>query len=139
MEKKIKFASLEVGKEIPVLVKQPSTQQLVMWAGASGDFNPIHYDKDFAVAKGLPGVIVHGQLVLAFLVEMVTEWLGDAGDLKKITVSYKGMNFPGSAITCHGVIKAKTDSGHLVTLDVWAENPAGEKTVAGIASVAFAS
>ena len=137
--KKIKYASLEVGKEIPELVKQPSTQQLVMWAGASGDFNPIHYDKDFSTSKGLPGVIVPGQLVLAFLVEMVTDWLGDSGELKKISVSYKGMNFPGSTITCRGVIKAKLDSERQLTLDIWAENPAGEKTVAGTAAVTFAA
>ena len=135
MSKLLSFHSIQAGAEIPALLKHPTTRQLVMWAGASGDYNPIHYDKDFAQGRGLPGVIVHGQLVLAFLGQMVTDWLGGRGCLKKLSVSYKGMNLPGDAITCRGVIKEKSEAGgeSLVTLDVWAENPRGEKTVAGMA------
>ena len=133
MTVRIRFAEIETGEEIPPLEKHPSTRQLVMWAGASGDFNPIHFDKDFALAKGLPGVIVHGQLALAFLGQMVTDWLGNSGELARISVSYKGMNFPGEAITCRGVVKNKSEGAREVTLEVWAENPRGEKTVAGTA------
>jgi acyl dehydratase len=133
------FEKVQPGMEIPALEKRPTTQQLVMWAGASGDFNPIHYDKDFALEKGLPGVIVHGQLVLAFLGQMITDWLGKTGELKKLSVSYKGMNLPGDVITCRGVVKNKDDAGRAVTLEVWAENPKGEKTVAGSAVVKFSS
>ena len=64
------FETLCAGQEIPSLLKTPTPQQLVMWAGASGDYNPIHYDKDFALSKNLPGVVVHGQLVTAFLAQM---------------------------------------------------------------------
>ena len=102
MSKLLSFHSIQAGAEIPALLKHPTTRQLVMWAGASGDYNPIHYDKDFAQGRGLPGVIVHGQLVLAFLGQMVTDWLGGRGCLKKLSVSYKGMNLPGDAITCRG-------------------------------------
>lgn len=137
----IYYEDVEPGAEIPSLAKQPTTQQLVMWAGASGDYNPIHYDKDLAQARGLPGVIVHGQLVAAFLVQMLCDWMGPEGSLKKLSVSYKGLNFPGDTLTCRGVVKDKSeDEGHqLVTLDVWAENQRGEKTVVGAAVVVLPS
>ncbi len=135
MSKLLSFDDIQARAEIPALVKHPTTRQLVMWAGASGDYNPIHYDKDFAQGRGLPGVIVHGQLALAFLGQMVTDWLGARGSLKKLSVSYKGMNLPGDAVTCRGTVKEKAEAAGelLVTLDVWAENPRGEKTVAGTA------
>ena len=53
----------------------PTTMQLVKYAGASGDYYQIHYDKDFALASGLPGVIVQGWLALAFLGQLVTDWM----------------------------------------------------------------
>ena len=55
-----------MGAEVPALVKHPTTMQLVKWAGASGDYLQIHYDKDFAQSQGLPGVIVHGWLAGAY-------------------------------------------------------------------------
>jgi acyl dehydratase len=131
--KTLNFADIALGEEIPALVKRPDTMQLVRWAGASGDYNPIHYDKDYAVGRGLPGVIVHGQLTTAYLGQMLTDWLGQSGDIKKLSVSYKGMNQPGGAITCRGVVRQKSVEGTLVTLDIWAENEKGEKTVTGMA------
>lgn len=141
MNKKLFCEDITVGSEIPALVKQPTTRQLVMWAGASGDFNPIHYDKDFALERGLPGVVVHGQLAGCFLGQMVTDWLGDEGGLKKLSLSYKGMNFPGEALTCKGMVTKKyiEDDQHLVVLSIWVENPRGEKTVSGTAVVSLPS
>ena len=68
-----------VGTELPALVKEPTTRQLVMYAGASGDFYEIHYDKDFAAEQGLPGVILHGALKSAYLGQLVTDWVGAEG------------------------------------------------------------
>jgi acyl dehydratase len=141
MNKKLFYEDVVVGSEITPLVKQPTTRQLVMWAGASGDFNPIHYDKDFALKRGLPGVVVHGQLAGCFLGQMLTDWLGEEGSLKKLSLSYKGMNFPGEALTCKGTVAKKyiEDDQHLVVLSIWAENPRGEKTVSGTAIVTLPS
>ena len=135
MNKKLNIDDFQEGMLIPELEKKPTTQQLVMWAGASGDFNPIHYDQDFAKKMGLPNVIVHGQLILAFLGQMITDWLGETGELKRLSVNYKGMNLPGDTILCQGVVKGKNPNSQLVTLDVWSENPQGEKTVTGTAVV----
>ncbi len=131
------FEDIAVGSEIPALVKQPTTRQLVMWAGASGDYNPIHYDKDFAQSRGLPGVIVQGQLVGSFLGQLVTDWMGERGVLRKLTCNYKGMNYPGEAIICKGmVIKKYMGNGeHYAECRLWAENAKGEKTVTGMAVV----
>lgn len=137
MTEQIYYEDVAEGAELPVLVKQPTTRQLVMWAGASGDYQPIHYDKDIAQKKGLTGVIVHGQLVACFLGQMLTDWMGEQGSLRKLTCNYKGMNFPGEAITCKGrVSKRYVESGaRCIECSIWAENPKGEKTVSGKAVV----
>lgn len=129
------------GSEIASLVKQPSTKQLVMWAGAVGDYNPIHYDKDFAQSRGLSGVIVQGQLISAFLGQLMTDWIGEKGILKRLGCSYKGMNYPGEALTCRGkVTKKYVEAGeHCVECSLWVENAKGEKTVSGMAIVVLPS
>jgi acyl dehydratase len=135
------YEDIEVGSEIPALVKYPTTMQLVKYAGASGDYYQIHYDKDFAVANGLPGVIVHGWLTLSFMGQMVTDWLGEGGTLLKLSGSYRGMNKVHEDIICNGKVTKKyiEDNKHLARVDIWAENPQGEKTVTGTAVVMLPS
>ena len=137
MAEQLYSEDIVVGSEMTPLVKHPTTRQLVMWAGASGDYNPIHYDKDFAQSRELPGVIVQGQLVGNFLGQLVTDWMGEQGMLKKLNCSYKGMNYPGEAIICKGLVNRKYVEGdeHYVVCSLWAENPSGEKTVTGTAVV----
>ncbi len=135
------YEDIEAGSELPALVKYPTTMQLVKYAGASGDYYQIHYDKDFALASGLPGVIVHGWLTLAFLGQMLTDWLGEGGTLVKLNGSYRGINKVNEDIICNGkVAKKYVEAGrNLARLDIWAENPQGEKTVTGFAVVALPS
>ena len=135
------FEDIAEGSEIPALVKYPTTMQLVKYAGASGDYYQIHYDKDFAIANGLPGVIVHGWLTLSFLGQMVTDWLGKQGRLVKLSGSYRGMNKVHEDIICNGkVTKKYIENGRNYTrMEIWAENPQGEKTVTGIAVVTLPS
>ena len=137
MTEQLYYEDITAGSEIPPLVKHPTTQQLVMWAGASTDYYQIHYDKDFAQSKGLPGVIVHGQLACSFLGQLTTDLVGEQGSLRKLTCSYKGMNFPGEALTCKGKATKKyvKDGEHYVEYEIWVENPNGEKTVSGIAII----
>ncbi len=137
MVEKLYYEDIQEGGELPGLVKLPTTMQLVKYAGASGDYYQIHYDKDFAVASGLPGVIVHGWLTLAFLGQMITDWLGEKGTLVKLNGSYRGMNKVNEDIICNGRVTKKyiEDGRHLVRVEIWAENPQGEKTVTGFAVV----
>ena len=133
MSEQVYYKDVMVDGEIPPLVKKPTTRQLVMWAGASGDYYAIHYDKDFAQSKGLPGVIVHGQLVAGFLGQLITDWMGEKGNLRKLTCNYKGMNFPGETITCQGKVSKKyiENGERYIECNIWSENARGEKTVTG--------
>lgn len=139
MTEQLYYEDIDAGSEIPELVKHPTTCQLVMWAGASGDLNPIHYDKDYALERGLPGVVVHGQLAGCFLGQMLTDWIGERGSLKKMNISYKGLNFPGDTLTCKGVVVRKyvEDGEHCLAARIWAENPEGNKTIGGTAIVSL--
>lgn len=141
MGNQLYYEDVAIDGELTPLVKRPTTRQLVMWAGAVGDYQPIHYDKDFALSRGLPGVIVHGQLVGAFLTQLVTDWIGPEGSLKKLGCSYKGMNYPGEAITCRGRVTKKyvRDGQSFVECSLWAENERGEKTATGTATAVLPS
>ena len=141
MAKQVYYEDVEEGKEIPQLVKNPTTQQLVKWAGASGDYYQIHYDKDFALAAGLQGVIVHGRLKSSFLGQLMSDWVGEEGWVKKISVQHRGMDFPGEQLTCKGTVTKKyiQDGEHIVELEVWTENPRGEKTAPATATVLLPS
>ena len=141
MGKQLYFEDIEVGAEITPLFKNPTTQQLVKWAGASEDFNQIHYDKDFALEKGLSGVIVHGRLKNAFLIQMLTDWIGNEGMLRKVAVQHRAMDYPGQTMVCKGKVTNKyVASGECcVECEIWTENEKGEKTAPGTAKVVLPS
>ena len=105
--KQIYFEDVQVGTEIGPLEKNPTTQQLVRYAGASGDFYQIHYDKDFAQRTGLKGLIVHGALKNAFLGQLLHDWIGETGELRRFGCSYRGMDVPDQDILCRGVVTKK--------------------------------
>jgi len=72
-------ASVEVGFEIPTVNYHLTRDTLVRYAGASGDFNPIHYRDDVAASVGLPGVLAHGMLTMGVAVQSIVNWVGDSG------------------------------------------------------------
>jgi hydroxyacyl-ACP dehydratase HTD2-like protein with hotdog domain len=118
---------------LPELVKHPTTRQLVQYAGASGDFYQIHYDQDFARSTGLPGVILHGLLKAAWLAQLVTDWAGPEARLKTFDVSYRGIDLPGRPYRCCGAVKLR--SGGAAELEIWGEDPDGNRTTIGTATV----
>ncbi len=96
--------SYQKGDALPELVKEPvSRTQLVKYAGASGDYNSIHYDDEAARAGGLDGVIAHGMLSMGFLGQFVENTFG-AGSYKRLEVRFQGMVKLGEVITCRGVV-----------------------------------
>lgn len=129
------------GMEIPSLVKHPSTQQLVKYAGASGDFYQIHYDVEFAKNNGLPGIIIHGALKNAFLGQLMTDWIGNSGTLRKLSCQYRSMDVPVDTLSCKGVVTKTYQEGDkfLVDCDIWLENGQGERTTPGTATVELPS
>jgi len=131
---------VRVGDALPALVKNPTTRQLVRYAGASGDYYEIHYDHHFAMQSGLKdGVIVHGLLTAGWLAQLLTDWLPSPLALKKFGVSYRSMARPGDTITCTGTIVNKYEKAglHLLDCDIAAENQRGEKCAIGNATVAL--
>jgi acyl dehydratase len=126
---------IHVGDKIPLLEKRPTTQQLVMYAGASGDFNPLHYDLEFAKAQGLSQVIVHGALKNAFLGQLVTDWIGAEGTLVELSVRYQEMDVPGDVLLCGGRVTEKRGDEGLVRCELWIDNGNGTRTTTGSALV----
>ena len=138
---KLYYEDVDVGTEVTPLVKQPTKAQLVRWAGATNDFHPIHYDKDYAQSRGLPEVIVHGLLKFQFLIQMLTDWIGVDGTIQTIGCQYKGLDYPGDTLTCKGAVVNKLVDGgdHCLECEIWIENQRGEKTTPGRATVAVPS
>ncbi len=141
MAEQVYFDDVNEGDEVPKLVKNCSTQQLVQWAAGSGDFYQIHYDKDFAQSTGLKDLIVHGALKHAFLGQLLHDWVGTQGRIKKFGCQYRGMDDAKQEIICRGVVTKKYQEGsqNFVELDVWTENPEGKKTTPGEATVTLPS
>jgi acyl dehydratase len=135
------FEDVEVGTEIGPLIKYPDVRRAVMWAGVSGDYNPVHYDIESARSQGLPDIIVHGQLIGCFLGQLMTDWIGENGVLRKLSCNYRRMSFPNDHITCCGQVINKYVDGadHYVECDIWVENPQKERTVTGKAVVILPS
>jgi acyl dehydratase len=132
---------VQIGDELPPLVKGPLAQiQLTRYAGASGDFNPIHQDAEFARAAGMGGVFAHGMLSMGFVAQALTDWAG-AGTVQRLGVRFAALVRLKDTVTCRGRVLAKTskDDRHLVDLEVWAENQRGEKVVTGRATLALPS
>jgi hypothetical protein len=149
MQKQIFWENVTVGQEIPPLTKIATTLELVKWAGAYGDYNPLHYDNDFAISfMKTSGVIVHGTLKRQWLIQMMTDWIGTEGWLKRIQTQFRAMDYPrrmknlgaphdGESWQCKGRVtgKSKNDSGNTVECDIWLENGKGEITTMGTATV----
>jgi acyl dehydratase len=88
MSASVAWVDVEVGTELPSLSVTLQRVNLVMYAGASGDFNPIHWNQRFAQAVGLPDVIAHGMLTMASAGRVVTDWVGDPGAVVEYGVRF---------------------------------------------------
>ena len=87
-----------------VVIKEPVERiQLVKYAGASGDFNRIHVEEEYARAAGYKSVFAHGMLVMGFLGQLVSDWVGPAR-VAKINCRFKAITWPGDVITCRGKV-----------------------------------
>ena len=131
--KGLKFEDINIGDKIPELVKKPVTEtQLVMYSGASGDFNPLHTVHEAGVKAGFGGVIAHGQLILAFLGQLLTDWLGNRA-LTKMSVSFRGVTRPKDVITCKGTVtnKYSKEGKNTIEMDIMAQNQQGESVIVG--------
>ncbi|WP_327379747.1 MULTISPECIES: MaoC family dehydratase [unclassified Streptomyces] len=118
----IAYGAVEVGTELPARSFPVTRATLVQYAGASGDFNPIHWNEKFAREVGLPDVIAHGMFTMAEAIRVVTDWTGDPGAVVEYGVRFtKPVVVPnddtGALIEVSGKIAAKLDD-NLVRVDL---------------------
>jgi len=133
------FDAVEVGDTLPPLVLSPLTRTtLALYAGASGDHNPIHIDIDFARAAGMPDVIAHGMLSMAWLGRMLTGWTAQR-NVREFTVRFSALTQVGERITCGGRVTEilERDGERLARVEVKTANDAGEVKLAGEALIAL--
>ena len=103
------MAELTEGTALPELKVTPDRYLTVRYAGASGDFNPIHIDEEFAKQVGLPGKILHGLYTMAQVARAQTEAAGGPEGLKRLAVQFRGMGLPEQEITVSGVVREVRD------------------------------
>ena len=133
----LSFDAFKEGDEIPVLKKRPGVTQLVKYAAGGGDFNPLHHDFAFPQSKALGSIIVHGRFKYASLGELVSNWLGHAGRIRKLSCQYRGMDFPDKEFVLGGTVKRKWEENgeKLAELELRAMNEEGKDTTPGQAIV----
>jgi len=133
---KLKYDDISAGDEAPVVSHELTRTDLVKYAGASGDFNPMHTDEVAAKAAGLPGVFGHGMFSMGLLGRAVTDWAG-VGNLKNYTVRFTKQTWPGETLSTKIVVtgKEETDEGKIVAAEVFLLNQDGETKLTGTAEV----
>lgn len=131
--------TINEGDALPELTKTPGISQLVKYTAGSGDFNPLHHDYNFPQAKEIGSIIVHGRFKYAALGQLVSDWLGHNGRVKKISCQYRGMDMPDQTMTCRGTVTRKwqEDGEKLAELEIWVESADGKKSTPGSARVVF--
>ncbi|MBN2283805.1 MAG: MaoC family dehydratase N-terminal domain-containing protein [Deltaproteobacteria bacterium] len=113
---------------------------IVKYAGAGGDFFPVHHDEEFAKAVGLPSVFAMGLMHGGMLTRVVTDWAGD-GRVRRYKIRFATMVWPGDTLTFagHVVGKYEQDGAHLVDCELSVVNQNGEKAITGEATVKLPS
>ena len=103
------MGELKPGERIPQLSVTPDKYLTNRYAGASGDFNPIHIDEEFARAVGLPGRILHGLWTMAQVARAQTEAAGGPEHLKRLSVQFRGMGMPEQEVVVSGTVRDASD------------------------------
>ncbi|NBE50102.1 MaoC family dehydratase [Streptomyces boluensis] len=124
----VRYADVEVGTELPAQSFPVTRATLVRYAGASGDFNPIHWNEKFAKGVGLPDVIAHGMFTMAEAIRVVTDWVGDPAAVTEYGVRFtKPVVVPnddeGAVIEVSAKVAAKLDDdARTVRVDLLAKS-----------------
>ena len=110
---------MQPGDQLPTLEVTPDRFLTVRYAGASGDFNPIHVDEEFAKSVGLPGRILHGLWTMAQVARAQTDAAGGPEKLRRLSVQFRGMGVPEQPLTVTSTVTAVADG--IATVDTVAE------------------
>jgi acyl dehydratase len=135
--RKLYFEAVRLGDELPAVAKAPIDRvQLARYAGASGDFNPVHVDEAYARSIGMPSVYAPGMLVMGFLGQLVSDWARGA-QLRKYNVRFIKIVWPSDTVVCKGRVTDRWGDGgrYFAEIDLWAENQKGELVMKGQAQI----
>ena len=135
------FDDVEVGSEIPPLTKGAYTvMTMAKFAALHGDFFPSHYDNKWAMeVDRLPGAIAHGLQITAYLSQLLTDWMGPNGVLKKFASQVRAQTFIGDSLTMKGKViqKYTKDNENYLECEVWGEKQDGTVVIRGLGTVAL--
>jgi acyl dehydratase len=137
--KNVRYDAVQVGDSLPPLTLAPINRTtLALFAGASGDHNPIHIDTDYARKAGMVDVFAHGMLSMAYLGRLLTGWV-DQRQLRGFAVRFAGITHLGHQITCSGKVveKFEAEGEQRVKLEIRTTNQYGETRIVGDAIVAL--
>lgn len=125
-----RYDDVAVGQEIPSETEVIDQAQLIRYAGASGDFNPLHWEDEFAAeVSPTGGVIAHGMLNAGLVSRVVTAWAGGPEKVKRLSTSFRAPCPVGSTVTIGGEVVETDPQERTATLSVWVELPDGGKVV----------
>ncbi len=136
---KLCWQDISVTTRIPELTVCPDHTQIFMFSAATWNRHRIHYSKDAALSEGLPDTVVQRGLIGNFLARLMTDWVGDSAELRKLAWKVTRSALPGKRIVCRGEVKQKTDSQgtKLLICQITASNESDELIATGQATVAF--
>ena len=125
------FEDVAIGELLPTLEKEIRLTDMMAYGAATWDFARIHYDDAYARKQGLPSPVVDGQMLGAFLAQLVQDWAGPQGFLRSLDFQNRGMVFPGDVLTCGGHVTdiRREGSNNLVECSLWIDNQNGERVV----------
>ena len=135
----LNFDDVKLGDQLPVLQLPPVDRStLALFAGASGDHNPIHIDVDFARRSGMPDVFAQGMLGMAWIARLITSWAGQSC-LRRLDVRFLGITHLGNAMRCSGRVieKLEQNGERCVRIEVQSANQFGQNKIVGEALVAL--
>ena len=135
----VKFDDVKVGDTLPPYVHESVTRtDLVKYAGASGDYNPMHHDETLATKVGLPSVFAHGMFSMGLLSNVLVSWAGP-GSVQRFDVQFRAITWPNDKVSCTGKVTGKREEGgkKLVDVEVTCETKPGTRSIIGSATVAI--
>jgi acyl dehydratase len=125
-----RYSELSMGERFELAVEPVTTIQLVKYAGASDDYNRIHYDQAYAMDAGLGGVIAHGMLTMGFMGRAVTGWAGPQARIKHIAARFTSLVRPGDSVRITGTVESKDTRDNVTCIACKIVATVGDKTVA---------
>lgn len=135
------YEDIHIGDQVPEFRRQTGYMEWGRFAGANEEYVAIHEDDEAGIKSGLPGGIGMGNLRFCYVHNMLNDWMGESGWIKKVALQYRGLNLKNDWVVAKGTVTGKrTEAGeHLIDLDVHTENGKGEVTAPGKAVVAVPS